>query len=344
VWQVEDGVTSVAWNPRRELCMFAVAVGRRVYLMTPPERTVCHEQTLAVTREILAHGGNLPDIVSKEDEEEMEESSDEDEDEDEAKDEEDDKPKPAKGTSKKRRFVHWLSTGTTQLRDQKYVIVQHTRPVRQVVWHHKGDYFSTVCTIERGNLQAGSAVLIHSVTKFRTQRPIRRTKGGPAQQVQFHPTQPWFIVATQRLVHIYDLLEHQLVKSLATNAQWISSVDVHSQGDNILVGSFERRLQWFDLDLGSKPYKNIRFHQKGIRQVRYHPRFPLFASASDDCTLQVFHGRVYQDLLQNPLIVPVKILRGHTPREALGVLDCVFHPTQPWLFSCGADGTARLWS
>ncbi|KAJ1658794.1 Ribosome biogenesis protein erb1 [Dispira simplex] len=357
VWQMEDGVTSVVWNPRRELCMFAVAVGRRVYLMTPPERTVCHEQTLAVTREILAHGGNLPDIVSKEDEKEAEESSGDDDDaEEEDEDEEEgdagkkskqkdaDKPKPAKGAPKKRRFVHWLSTGITQLRDQKYVIVQHTRPVRQVVWHHKGDYFSTVCSIEKGNPQAGSAVLVHSVTKFRTQRPIRRTKGGPVQQVCFHPTQPWFIVATQRLVRIYDLLEHQLVKTLAAGAQWISSVDVHPQGDNILVGSFERRLQWFDLDLGSKPFKNIRFHQKGIRQVRYHSHFPLFASASDDCTLQVFHGRVYRDLLQNPLIVPVKILRGHTPREALGVLDCIFHPTQPWLFSCGADGTARLWS
>jgi WD40 repeat protein len=25
-----------------------------------------------------------------------------------------------------------------------------------------------------------------------------------------------------------------------------------------------------------------------------------------------------------------------------GVIDCVFHPTQPWVFSSGADGTIRL--
>jgi ribosome biogenesis protein ERB1 len=52
---------------------------------------------------------------------------------------------------------------------------------------------------------------------------------------------------------------------------------------------------------------------------------------------------VYKDLMQDPLIVPVKILRGHMIRENLGVLDCIFHPQQPWLFSCGADMTIRLY-
>jgi ribosome biogenesis protein ERB1 len=26
-----------------------------------------------------------------------------------------------------------------------------------------------------------------------------------------------------------------------------------------------------------------------------------------------------------------------------GVLDCAFHPTQPWLFTAGADGDVMLW-
>ena len=39
------------------------------------------------------------------------------------------------------------------------------------------------------------------------------------------------------------------------------------------------------------------------------------------------------DLLKNPLIVPVKILKGHKVVSDLGVLCCEFHPTQPWLFS-----------
>ena len=51
-----------------------------------------------------------------------------------------------------------------------------------------------------------------------------------------------------------------------------------------------------------------------------------------------------QDLMTNPLIVPVKILRGHTVVASEGVLDVAFHPTQPWLFTAGADATINLFT
>jgi len=53
---------------------------------------------------------------------------------------------------------------------------------------------------------------------------------------------------------------------------------------------------------------------------------------------------VYSDLLKNALIVPLKILKGHTTEEDLGILDCIFHPNQPWIFSAGADKTIRLFT
>jgi hypothetical protein len=43
--------------------------------------------------------------------------------------------------------------------------------------------------------------------------------------------------------------------------------------------------------------------------IGYHKRYPLFASCGDDNNITVSHGMVYSDLLQNPLIVPVKKLR-----------------------------------
>lgn len=52
----------------------------------------------------------------------------------------------------------------------------------------------------------------------------------------------------------------------------------------------------------------------------------------------------HSDLLQNPLLVPVKVLKGHSLARGLGVLDVAFHPTQPWVFSAGADGTLRLFT
>jgi ribosome biogenesis protein ERB1 len=53
---------------------------------------------------------------------------------------------------------------------------------------------------------------------------------------------------------------------------------------------------------------------------------------------------VYTDLLQNPMIVPLKILKGHEKERDLGVLDIAWHPYEPWLFSAGADKTIRVWT
>lgn len=79
--------------------------------------------------------------------------------------------------------------------------------------------------------------------------------------------------------------------------------------------------------------------------MTYSTKYPLFASSSDDGSVNVFYGMVFNDLLQNALIVPVKILKAHNPNKAsgLGAMDCKFHPTQPWIFTCGSEGTIKLW-
>jgi len=54
---------------------------------------------------------------------------------------------------------------------------------------------------------------------------------------------------------------------------------------------------------------------------------------------------VYNDLLQNALVVPVKVLQAHVPNKenGLGSMACVWHPNQPWCFTAGADGAIKLW-
>lgn len=61
-----------------------------------------------------------------------------------------------------------------------------------------------------------------------------------------------------------------------------------------LNSSQNNRLAWYDLDLSVKPYRSLRYHQHTLRAVAYHRSYPLFASASDDATVHVFHGMVYQ--------------------------------------------------
>jgi ribosome biogenesis protein ERB1 len=41
-------------------------------------------------------------------------------------------------------------------------------------------------------------------------------------------------------------------------------------------------------------------------------------------------------------LIAVKILRGHEMVDYQGVLDVAFHPTQPWIFTAGADATVCL--
>ncbi|XP_032549093.1 ribosome biogenesis protein BOP1 [Chiroxiphia lanceolata] len=234
--------------------------------------------------------------------------------------------------------VQWVPASAEEHGKGIRLIVQHGKPVKQVTWHGKGDYFASVVS-DTGSRQ----VLIHQSSKRWSQAPFQRSKG-MVQCVQFHPTRPFFFVATQRCVRVYNLLKQELTKKLMSNCKWVSSMAVHPGGDNVICGSYDSKLAWFDLDLSTRPYQLLRHHRRALRSVAFHRRYPLFASGSDDGTVIVCHGMVYNDLLQNPLLVPVKVLKGHVLTLDLGVLDVLFHPTQPWVFSSGADGTVRLYT
>ena len=92
------------------------------------------------------------------------------------------------------------------------------------------------------------------MTQNCAQVPFSKAKG-LVQCVLFHPIRPYLFVATQRHVRIYDLVKQELSKKLMTGVKWISSMSIHPGGDNLLVGTFDKRVQWFDLDLSSLPYQ-----------------------------------------------------------------------------------------
>ena len=59
----------------------------------------------------------------------------------------------------------------------------------------------------------------------------------------------------------------------------------------MITGTYDKKVQWFDLDLSTLPYQVLRYHQGGVRDVQYHRRYPLFASCGDDNSVTVSHGR-----------------------------------------------------
>eukprot|EP00116_Pleurobrachia_bachei_P000716 sb/3460978/ len=192
--------------------------------------------------------------------------------------------------------------------------ITHHHGVTGITWHASGKYLAVTMRDS-----PNCAVLIHNLQKASSQKPFNKSKG-QIQQVAFHPNKPFFFVLTQRYVRVYNLVKA-----------------VHPKGDNLIVGSYDKTLVWFDMDLSTKPYKSLQQHKKAVRDVCFHSRLPLYSSVSDDCSAIVTHGMVYDDLVKNPLIVPVKVLRAHKPCTKYGVLCNVFHPSLPWLFTGGSD-------
>ncbi|EGO01742.1 hypothetical protein SERLA73DRAFT_49062 [Serpula lacrymans var. lacrymans S7.3] len=236
--------------------------------------------------------------------------------------------------------VKWMSASSSSPEDEPIltmILPPGSGAPKQLTWHKKGDYLASVSNSEN---QGG--VWIHHIQRRHSQAPFTKIKGD-VQLVQFHPSKPQFFVATQRYVRLYDLAEQKLLKTLLPGIKWISSMDIHSSGDHLIVGGYDRKLCWFDLELSEKPYKILRYHSRAIRSLQFHPTYPLFASSSDDGSIQIFHARVYNDLMTDPLIVPLKILRGHNITDGLGVLQVKWVSRQPWLVSAGADGGVIVW-
>lgn len=236
-----------------------------------------------------------------------------------------------------RATVQWTEPSDSEYDKGFRAILKHFKEVTQVTWHGKGDYFAVIMPDGQNR-----SVLIGQVSKRRSQLPFTKPKG-LVQSVIFHPSKPYLFVATQRHIRIYDLIGQALVKKLMSNSQWIATMDIHPGGDNLLVATYDRKVLWFDLDLSTKPYQTLRLHGTAARGVSFHKRYPLFASCSDDKSVIVSHGMVYNDLMQNPLIVPLKRFEDHKSCNDFGVFDVRFHPLQPWVFSAGADGTIKLY-
>lgn len=123
--------------------------------------------------------------------------------------------------------------------------------------------------------------------------------------------------------------------------QTINSISVHPSGNHFLIGDKSGNIAWFQLDLSEKPYKQLDFHKNPIQGLNYHPRHNLFASAANNGEILVYYSKVYDDLIHDPLIVPLNKL-GKASKTELN--DLVFHPIFPWIFSCGEDNKIHMWS
>ena len=215
--------------------------------------------------------------------------------------------------------------------------------IRTLVWHNKGDYFATLSK----NAQGKSQVYIHSLTKMTHQLPISHIKGN-ANCISFHPNKPYFIVATNSNIFIYNLQKQELIRKFISNLNTINKISLHKNGNDLIAGDKSGKVAWFQLELSSKPFKLMDYHQDKIKSVEFNNNFPLFLSCSRNGKLVVYYGKVNEEELVDPLIVPLKVLKignndkNEKNKNKLFTCAC-FHPKQIWIFSGGEDGKIRMW-
>lgn len=234
------------------------------------------------------------------------------------------------------------------LRNECELVVSLAGLAKQVTWHRKGDYFATVVQPPSTESPA-RAVTVHNLSRHASQQPFRRLPSVPVH-VAFHPLRPLImLVSPAGAVRIYNLQSGALEKKLQGDSSTLTpTLAIHPSGDHVLMAGTDGRVTWFDLDLTARPYQTLNGHQMATRSVAFHARLPLFASASADGTLHIAHGQVFQDFTQNPLIVPVKIIGGHSNQPEGGnktpLTHCLFHPTQPWILTATTDGSLSLFT
>ncbi|EDO14596.1 hypothetical protein Kpol_262p1 [Vanderwaltozyma polyspora DSM 70294] len=317
----DDNIESIEWNPDKTTGILAVAAGDYIYLIVPP---IFGFEIENAGKTNIENGFGFDTFGNvKTSNLDVEGSDNEDAD--------------TNGAVKKT-VAQWNKPSQKQLEKDISIVITCRKTVKKISWHRKGDYFVTVQP-DSGH----TSVLIHQLSKHLTQSPFKKSKG-IIVDAKFHPFKPQLFVCSQRYVRIYDLSQQVLVKKLLPGARWLSNIDIHPRGDNLIASSYDKRVLWHDLDLSNTPYKTLRYHEKAVRSVSFHKRLPLFNSAADDGTIHIFHATVYDDMMKNPLIVPLKKLTGHKITNNLGVLNTIWHPKEAWLFSAGADHTARLWT
>jgi len=121
------------------------------------------------------------------------------------------------------------------------VEVVHSHQLRSIAWHARGDYFSAVAP--NGATQA---VVVHQLSRHASQNPFRKNRGR-ITCTAFHPAKPFFLVATQNNVRVYNLAKQTLAKKLLAGGGVITSLAVHPSGDHVIAGTEDKRCLWYGL-------------------------------------------------------------------------------------------------
>ena len=203
--------------------------------------------------------------------------------------------------------------------------ISHTCHLSKLSWHCKGDYFLSL-EKHKGKL------FVHKMTTQSTQALFSGDKNMVCSAL-FHPFEAKLITNSQYHVRIFDIRKQCLLHKIKPGNSSISCLSVNNYDGCILVGTTDSKLFVFDIEVSTSPSKVIQLPSGTVLASSFHKKLPLFAAALSTGLTHIFHWRVANDALRTPTIVPLKVLTTGPAQGTVSTSDCVFHETQPWIFS-----------
>lgn len=186
------------------------------------------------------------------------------------------------------------------------IYIENPASIRRLDWHSNGSYLAVTST---HTTSPSEQCIIHNIITQKSLQPFKKLGAGRMQTAIFHPTEPWLVVGYHKGVKIYNLKKSSNESTSGSvkrfiGAESINCLDIHPSGVHIVAGCANKRCMWYDSELGSQPYKVLRYPDSSIVDIGFHKTLPLLFSAGSNGGISILHTRVYDDYITNPLIVP----------------------------------------
>uniref|UniRef100_A0A0V0J4M9 BOP1 N-terminal domain-containing protein n=1 Tax=Schistocephalus solidus TaxID=70667 RepID=A0A0V0J4M9_SCHSO len=356
----------VAWNPNHELHLVAAAIGDRIFVINPGlgDRLVVEKSNKLLEdcwRLHLASPVDLDSAEAMQREEGLTTAK-------RAKIEEESEPRKDFATwsfhsanmdllrelqtSLSDFSVHWGGTKAPPLagslaRSKEYelarVTIRLTKPLVDLSWHSRGDYLLSLSmsVLSSGvRSRAPDRLLLHRLSRMTSQAPFVTSSVEDWRMAAFQPNgKPQLVVAGSKQAHILDLVGQKELRRLKLDlpGDRLRCMSLHPTGDHIIAGTSDSRFVWFDVELGNVPFKKLKLNHGTIHKVHVHSCRPLVSVATDDGSLFIIHGKVTDDLLSKPIVIPVQRIRTGYQHA----FSTTFHTKLPHVYAGGEDGTVR---
>jgi len=196
---LDSHVISLAFNT--VLNLITVTCKEKVFFIVPPflEKKIKNDVNNVIDQKIKP-------LIKQKNEEEDNEGDNENEGENDNDNQEKNKKNP-EGKSKK--IFEWKIPKANSHKEKSgvcFYLRMSDGVIQNLNWHKKGDYFSLLATNKGGK----ATIYIHSLSSLIHQKPFSKIKG-IINTVCFHPNKPYFIVATNSNIFVYNLQKQVII-------------------------------------------------------------------------------------------------------------------------------------